>query len=85
MEFEYILYIRDDCPYCKMAITLLENKNMKHRAVDFSSNAKLLAEIKSLYGWNTVPVIFEIVEEDTYKLIGGYTDLRELIEIEENE
>lgn len=74
-EKEYVLYIKKKCPYCVKAVQLLKEKNINFRIISFDNRPKVLAELKDIYRWKTVPMIFERLNENSFKLIGGYTDL----------
>ena len=71
----YILFVKESCPYCTMAIQLLEEKNLNYKSIAFEPDQELvLQEIKSAYDWSTVPMVF-YRNGDLTKFIGGYTDL----------
>ena len=73
----YILFVKRECPYCVMAIRLLEEKNLNYKLVNLESDQKIiLQEIKDAYDWTTVPMIF-YRNGNLTKFIGGYTDLLE--------
>lgn len=72
----YVVFIRDSCPYCTMAIDLLNEKGLQYKVVKFEMDQlELLSEMKKAYDWKTVPMIFSRNGQDI-KLIGGYTDLQ---------
>ncbi len=72
----YVVFIRDSCPYCTMAIDLLNEKGLQYKVVKFERDQlELLSEMKKAYDWKTVPMIFSRNGQDI-KLIGGYTDLQ---------
>ena len=71
----YILFIKQECPYCVRAVDLLEKQEKDYDVVKFDVDQKLILEqMKVAYQWKTVPMIFERRENDI-KFIGGYTDL----------
>ncbi len=73
----YILFTREGCPYCSMAVELLEAKGLEHKVVNFQrSQADLLNEVKKAHDWKTVPMVFAREGSDI-EFIGGYTDLKE--------
>lgn len=76
VEKEYVLYIKDSCPFCVEAKALLESKNIKFRSVSFDKRPKVLQEMKEIYNWKTVPMVFCQVNTKTYRMIGGFTDLQ---------
>ena len=71
----YIVYVRDNCPFCVKAQELLELNNLNYKIVNFAPDqAELLSEIKSAYNWPTVPMVF-CREKNEIQFVGGYTDL----------
>jgi glutaredoxin len=77
----YILFVKDDCPFCSEATTLLEQKNLPYRLVNFDPDQEaVLTEIKKAHDWNTVPMIF-YRNALNIKFIGGFTDLQQWLGI----
>jgi glutaredoxin 3 len=68
-----IVYKKDPCPYCDRAINLLSTKGIAHDIIDLTGKDSEIQKIKDETGWRTVPIIMI-----NGKLIGGYTDLKEL-------
>ena len=78
----YIVYVRDNCPFCVKAEELLNIKNLNYKIVNFSDDqTELLSEIKDAYSWPTVPMIFRR-EKNEIEFIGGYTDLEKILDNE---
>jgi len=75
---KFRLYTRNDCPYCHAAIRLLSDHQKEFECYALDTRPQLLSEIKSTYGWETVPVVVEITE-GREKFIGGFTDLKEYL------
>jgi len=71
---EYILYIKNACPYCQMAMALLGNNNRIYRSLALDDHQNVLEGIKDLYDWRTVPMVFK-KNSNEYRLLGGYDDL----------
>ena len=72
----YILFIKEECPYCVSAQDLLVEANKDFKTVVFTPDQQqVLNEIKTAYDWSTVPMIF-CREGQDIKFIGGYTDLQ---------
>lgn len=74
----YVIYTRNDCPFCKLAIDLLEQKNKPYIKENIPLDQKDVWKetISKQFGQEitTFPVIFLNVNEQlTY--IGGYDDL----------
>ena len=71
----YILFIKEDCPFCVKAKALLDEKGLEYKLVNFSGQQEsILQEMKDAYDWKTVPMIFSRVGS-VIKFIGGFTDL----------
>ena len=73
---KFILYVMNDCPFCTEAKELLKQNNLSHDVICFDNRPKVLEEFKDIYNWQTVPMVFERLEDNNFKLIGGYTDLK---------
>ena len=73
----YIIFMKDDCPYCVDAVELLKSKGLSYNSIVFNEDQdNILSEVKDAYQWKTVPIIVSR-DADNIKLIGGYTDLVE--------
>lgn len=69
------LYIKAECPYCKAALQLLENKGISYQATsvyDMSADEKEQLAVKTNH-YRTVPQIFI---GETF--IGGFDQLNKL-------
>jgi|TARA_R110002126_G_scaffold285847_3_gene437109 glutaredoxin len=75
---KFRVYTKNGCPFCQMAISLLAEKQKEFECYSLDSQPELLAEIKSTYRWDTVPLVVEITSGQE-KFIGGFTDLREYL------
>lgn len=80
---KFILYVRVDCDYCVKAVEVLRAKNIEFDVLVQEREFNIWPELKKIYNWHTVPMIFEVTGEREYKLIGGYTDLLERLDIED--
>ena len=74
MNSKYILYIHGDCPFCEKASSLLKEKNKNFSTLNLKNRPKVLTELKNIYGWETVPMVFH-KKENNIEFIGGFTDL----------
>ena len=74
MDSKYILYVHEDCPFCKKASSLLREKNKNFNTLGLKRRPKVLAELKKIYDWPTVPMVFHR-ENGNIEFIGGFTDL----------
>lgn len=61
------------CPYCKMAIRLLESKGLPYVEIGIDGDQKAYDKLAKQTGQRTVPFIFV---QDTF--IGGYDQLKAL-------
>ena len=74
----YVLFMKEECPYCVKARQLLEEKDQNFKIVSFEPDQEsVLTEIKDAYDWPTVPMIFQIDDDKRINFIGGYSDLVE--------
>lgn len=74
---QVIIYIRDNCPYCKKALALLDEKGVNATIINAGADPALRAEmVDRANGRNTFPQIFI---GDSH--IGGCDDLSVLEEI----
>ena len=74
MDSRYILYARMNCPFCKKAVELLKSKGEDYKVLNLKSRPKVLEELKKIYEWSTVPMVF-YKQGNNIELVGGYTDL----------
>ena len=71
----FILFIKEQCPFCVTAQELLTSRNFDFKTVSFESDqTETLNEIKEAYNWPTVPMIF-LRDGNNIEFIGGCTDL----------
>lgn len=82
MKTEFIFYMKTKCPFCQKAQALLEEHNYPFRSLGLDDHQNILEGIKDLYNWGTVPMIFKKVD-NSYHLIGGYSDLVDYLRTEE--
>ncbi len=69
------IYTLDTCVYCNLAKDILKKNNLKYEEIKLEKNNDNLKKLIEKTKCKTVPQIF--VNEN---FIGGYTDLKELIE-----
>ena len=92
IEKHYMLVTKSSCPYCQKALELLKEVECSFAYTDMDNDLKLLDTTKKQANWETVPMIWEqtlnwedeqpeIVEN---KFIGGYTDLLEVFDKEDD-
>lgn len=67
------MYCTQTCPYCQMALRLLDKKGVEVEVIRVDLQPELRDEMRRITGRTTVPQIFI---GDRH--IGGYTELAEL-------
>ena len=75
---DFIVYVVDECPYCDKLIQLLEEGSLDYNAIRLEKGSDILEQIKTAYRWNTVPLVFRR-NPRSFKLIGGYDDLKKAL------
>jgi glutaredoxin 3 len=75
MERQFSIYVLTDCPYCKRAVSLLEEKNYPFILIVMDKNPGFVNQIKQQTGHKTVPIVIEHTQQDNNKLIGGCDNL----------
>ncbi len=73
MSSKVLMYCTEACPYCQMAIRLLERKGVAIDKIRVDQQPARRAEMVQRSGRTTVPQIFI---GQTH--VGGYTDLAQL-------
>lgn len=68
-----LMYKKNPCPYCDRAASFLEERDIPFDVIDLTGKPEEIERIKNETGWRTVPIILI-----NGKLVGGYTDLKDL-------
>ena len=71
----YHIYTLVDCPACKRAIKLLQEKKENFAVTVLDNDQERLSDLKEEYCWQTVPIIVGKTEEDKELFLGGCSDL----------
>lgn len=72
----YVLFVKENCPYCVKAKEFLQERKEEYKLVNFEEEQEpVLREIKEAYDWPTVPMIFKIADDALITFVGGYSDL----------
>lgn len=80
----FILYTKKRCSYCRKAINLLNEKKEPYIITDLTKNKEIMQEIKEVFRHETVPIVLYADNDNTtLDLVGGYTELKELFENQE--
>ena len=77
----YRIICWSECPFCLRAKTLLLDKGVQFEYCSIDHSRKLLDYYKKVYKHDTVPMVIKINTEDgDEQFIGGYTELKKLLE-----
>lgn len=77
----YVLYVKNSCPYCHSAVDLLEEKGLGYNIISVDASEQLFESVKEAYEWQTVPMIFFKTNDKTYKFVGGFDNLKESLNV----
>ena len=83
MDEHFAIWIKTECPFCVDARDELFRQKVDHSIYVMDDKPEELENLKNLWGHSTVPVVV-LRTGDEEKLIGGYTDLKEWFDGEEN-
>ena len=72
---KYKIYATSQCPFCTMAKSMLERKGYDFEYIILEAGSEIITEIKNITRQQTVPLIFEVDDDNVEKFIGGYTEL----------
>ena len=75
---KYILFIKESCPFCVLALELLEELGLEYNVITVNGNIILAEQAKKAFDWRTFPIVL-LQDEDSLKLIGGFTDLESIV------
>lgn len=67
---QVVIYTKENCPYCRLAKNLLDDKNIPFDEIRVDLHPEKLAEMIAKSNRKTVPEIF--IND---QLVGGYDDL----------
>mgnify|MGYP003656445899 CR=1 FL=1 len=80
----YIVFYKSTCPFCVKAKELLEEKGCEYSLIEVGGSASSpWTQVKEAFRWQTVPMILEAESDVVFHFIGGYTDLVEYLQVEE--
>jgi len=71
----YHIYTLVDCPACKRAIKLLQEKKENFAVTVLDNDQEQLNLLKEQYCWQTVPIIIGKTEDGKELFLGGCSDL----------
>lgn len=75
VKSHFILWTKESCPFCCMAIEFLESKKISHNVFTMDDDLETLDMVKEKFEWSTVPLIIEQVVGGDIVFVGGFTDL----------
>lgn len=73
-EEDFLVYLGEWCPYCVAAKRLLTEKGITFRSVDLDHQPELRRELVQTTGHRTIPMIFDLREEQPV-FVGGFDQL----------
>lgn len=73
------LFVKVDCPYCKMAISLLENQETEYIVTVMDNSSGYHGMVKKSFGHPTVPIVLDCNSAGKMDLIGGFTELEDFL------
>lgn len=71
----YHIYTLLDCPACKRAIKLLQDRKENFSVTVLDNDQERLTLLKEQYCWKTVPMIVGTTSEGKEVFLGGCSDL----------
>lgn len=75
MNKYYSVYVKTDCPYCKRAVSFLDERKLKFIVIVVDKNIEFLEHMKQQTNHKTVPIVLEH-HQNMNRLIGGSDDLQ---------
>lgn len=82
MKNFFTVYVLTDCPYCKRAVSLLEEKNIPFIVVVMDKNQEFLQKVKQDMNHPTVPIVVQQAELGI-RFIGGCDNLEAFLQSQE--
>lgn len=76
MQREFLVITGDNCTYCDQAKALLTEKGHAFEEVHVLDVQSMMIE----NGWKTVPQIIELNSQSNVTHVGGYTELKEMLD-----
>lgn len=81
MANRYIIFGRETCPFCTMAMDFCKASHISHLFLNYEENREILEDYKEFYKQDTVPIILENnMETGLTQKVGGYSDLLNRLE-----
>jgi len=77
----YQIYTLLDCPACKRAIKLLQEREENFSVTVLDNDQERLLQLKEEHCWKTVPMIVGKTQEGKELFLGGCSDLEHRFEL----
>jgi len=78
MAMYFHIFGKKRCKYCTKAVKLLESKKLDYVVSYMEKAPKVLDELKTGVDWKTVPIVLEVLNDNSV-FVGGYTELEEYL------
>ena len=75
----YVIYGITDCPACLRACADLMEANIQYVFVETDFSVSYRTHLKKKFEWSTFPIVMRYFKGEE-KLIGGYEELRHLLD-----
>jgi glutaredoxin-related protein len=78
----YMVYGVTDCPACLRACADLMEKDKEYIFIETDFSKTYRTTIKEEFSWSTFPIVIRIQEHAEEELVGGYDELKYILEKE---
>ena len=72
-DTDFLIYTGNFCGYCTALTRLLNGKDLSYTEYNFDDHAGLRKQVVAATGHRTVPVVFDLREDDP-RFIGGFDE-----------
>lgn len=80
MVFDFFhLFVKVGCPYCKMAIDLVEQQDVQYVVTVMDNSSGYHEMVKKSFCHPTVPIVLDCNSAGKMELVGGFTELEEFL------
>lgn len=74
-DADFLVYSTQFCPYCTAAKRMLSGNDLSYQEVLLDSEPHKMTTLASETGHRTVPIIFDL-RDDEPRFVGGFDELR---------
>ena len=78
----YHMFVKSRCSFCKEAKDILKKEGVEHVISSMDNASMALNQLKEKTNHRTVPIIFQVVDNQ-YNFIGGCQELKESLNAKE--